>query len=115
MRKITLEQLPLSAEKKFLKVQVYYNPGGMNIFLGSTQKRGFYLSVTPVEIDGNFTKTLAFSGTCALVKESARFSAKQLQEVADSLNGDPIYQKLVDHVMAKNNLQFASEVQATAT
>lgn len=114
-RQITLEQIPLTKPKHFLKTEIYYNLGGMNYFSGNTQERGYYLGVTPVEIDEHFTKTTAFSGTCALLQKSARFSAGKMQEVADKLKSQPIYQQLIDHVKAKNNIKFASEEEVPAT
>lgn len=38
---------------KTLEVKVYYTLGGINYFTGSTSRRGVYVSLTPVEYNGN--------------------------------------------------------------
>jgi hypothetical protein len=52
---------------------------------------------------------LAFSGTKALIEEVKRFSARKLQEAALQATQLPIYRKLLDHVLAKNNIKLADE------
>jgi hypothetical protein len=119
-RAITVEKLPTTKENTFLRMEVYYNEGGMNYFSGQSQKRGYYLSATPVKEEGNFTTVTAFSGTCQLLLEVKRFSQKKLQEVAADAGSQPIYPQLIAHVKSKNSLTLKSEVadaavQATVT
>lgn len=38
-----------SAKVTHLKIELYYDLGGMNYFTGRAENRGYYLSVTPVE------------------------------------------------------------------
>ena len=52
---------------------------------------------------------LAFSGTKALIEEVKRFSARKLQEAALQATQSPIHRKLLDHVLAKNNIKLADE------
>ena len=68
---------------KTIKTEIYYNLGGYN------RKRGYYLSVQPVErtehktADGNayFIETFsAYSGYFMLLCEATRKSAKQEKE-----------------------------------
>ena len=36
-----------------LEIEMYYSPGGQNMFNGMKEPRGYWLSVTPIEIDTN--------------------------------------------------------------
>jgi len=75
-----------------LKIQVYYDKGGMNYYSGGTNKRGYYLSVTPVQIQrqGNnlmIESYTAFSGIKKLILEVERQSpksAEKAKELAES-------------------------------
>ena len=109
-KRIVLEKIPTTKPNTFLRVEVYYEIGGLNYFSGGTRKRGYWLSVTPIEEQGDFTCTTAFSGTCDLLEETKRFSAKRLQEVVNQLSGKSIYQQLISHVKSKNGIVLASEV-----
>jgi hypothetical protein len=53
---------------------------------------------------------LAFSGTKALIEEVKRFSARKLQEAALQATQLAIYRKLLDHVLAKNNIKLADQI-----
>jgi hypothetical protein len=70
----------IEGTSKSLKINVYYNKGGMNYFHGKEERRGYYLSVTPVEIkqcEGyQMESFLAFSGAKRLVLEVKRQSDK---------------------------------------
>lgn len=70
----------IEGTNKSLKVHVFYNKGGMNHFHGKEERRGYYISVTPVEIkqcDGyQMESFLAFSGAKRLVLEVKRQSDK---------------------------------------
>jgi len=71
-RKILLKQLPTTDPDRILEVEVYYDEGGMSYFTGSVNKRGYYLAVQPVKLDGGFRSITAFSGTKALVPPAFR-------------------------------------------
>lgn len=88
-----------------LKIQLYYSKGGMNYFSGTTERRGIYLSVSPVSVfqgNGYTTETYTgFSGVKELVEECARFNPKRfeaMEEPADRVKA------LVEHVCAKNGI-----------
>jgi hypothetical protein len=92
---------------KDLKIELYYHLGGMNYFTGSGEKRGFYLSVTPVErtkYEGGFTgeSYTAFTGTKKLILECSRYSKKSEEQSLKLMENDK--QTLIDHVVSKNNL-----------
>lgn len=105
-RKFLLKQLPTTDPDRILEVEVYYDEGGMSYFTGSVNKRGYYLAVQPVKLDGGFRSITAFSGTKALIEETKRFSAKKLQEVALQALHLPVYRTLLNHVLAKANIRL---------
>lgn len=113
-RKILLKQLPTTDPDRILEVEVYYDEGGMSYFTGGVNKRGYYLAVQPVKLDGGFRSITAFSGTKALVEETKRFSARKLQEVALQAMQSPIYRTLLDHVLAKGNIQLQNGARPCA-
>lgn len=68
-----------------LKIEVYYDKGGMNYFSGRPEERGYYASVSPVKIErrpnGITTEEYgAFSGIKTLVLRVARQSPKAEKE-----------------------------------
>jgi hypothetical protein len=105
------EYIPIESEKAtHLKVQLYYDKGGMNYFTGGTQRRGLYLSVSPVSRSesGVFATEsyTAFTGTKQLIKELKRFSDKALNEAAVEIfaEGNETREKLIKHVCNQNNI-----------
>jgi len=76
-----LEVLPNDKNITHLKVELYYDLGGMNYFSGSVEGRGIKLSICPVQrserengiVVESYT---AFSGFKKLLKEMARFNQK---------------------------------------
>lgn len=64
----------------FIDVDVYYKLGGMNYFTGNVEKRGLYLSASPVKRQNGTTTYTAFSGVGTCVKELKRFSRKAFEE-----------------------------------
>jgi hypothetical protein len=108
-RRIIIHSLPTTELNRFVEVEVYYDEGGMSFLSGGFNKRGYYLAVQPVKREGNCKSMLAFSGTKALIEEVKRFSARKLQEAAIQATQLPIYRKLLDHVLAKNNIKLTDQ------
>ena len=77
------EQLP--EQNEFLRTEVYYSEGGANYFSGSSNARGYYVSVKPIKIESGCVSFMLFSGCKKLVLESKRFSAKTLEAVAQKM------------------------------
>jgi hypothetical protein len=103
--------LAVESEKAtHLKISLYYDKGGMNYFTGGTQKRGLYLSISPVSrstSDKFVTESYtAFTGTKQLIKELKRFSDKALNEAAVEIfaEGNETKEKLIKHVCSQNNI-----------
>lgn len=86
-----------------INVEVYYSKGGMNYFTSSVEKRGYYLSVQPITKSSNSVSFTAFTGVKQLVKEVGRFSPKILAEFVVEYE---LMNKLVAHVMEKNNIKI---------
>lgn len=74
---------PIANSAQELKIEVYYNKGGMNYFTSRSEERGYYLSVTPVtrtKGEGYTSESyVGFSGVKKLILPVARQSEKQLQ------------------------------------
>jgi hypothetical protein len=105
-RRIIIRSLPTTELNRFVEVEVYYDAGGRSFLSGEFNKRGYYLAVQPVKREGNCKSMVAFSGTKALIEEVKRFSTRKLQEAALQATQLPNYRKLLDHVLAKNNLKL---------
>lgn len=87
-----------------LKIECYYNKGGMNYFTGSVEKRGYYVSVCPVEIVKSDNGILsvsytAFTGIKKLLFEVNRKSAKSLEKAVTMAKEQE--RELIDYVMNK--------------
>jgi hypothetical protein len=92
----------VEVDEKTYEVEVYYNEGGMNYFAGQVEKRGYYLSVTPVELGDGWKRYTAFSGTKVLLDEVKRFSQKRMSEIAAQfVLNHPTVQNVFQHVLAK--------------
>lgn len=107
-RKILLKQLSTTDPNRVVEVEVYYDEGGLSYFTGGVNKRGYYLAVQPVKMEGGFRSVTAFSGTKALIEETKRFSARKFQEIAAKALQLPVYRTLLDHVLAKGNTRLQS-------
>jgi hypothetical protein len=97
----------IEGSNKELKIEVYYNKGGMNYFSGKVEARGYYLSVSPVERQQQNNSIVieswaAFSGTKVLIKEVTRKSEKAFQEAI--LLAEARIDELRKYVLDKNNL-----------
>jgi hypothetical protein len=102
--------MPLKSGGTHLKVQLYYNKGGMNYFTGRSEARGVYLSVTPVSVskgEGYSSESCtAFSGFKKLLFECARFNAKQFESYVPA---QADIDELVNGVLAENGIELVKE------
>lgn len=110
-----LIRMPEVAEGKatHLKIEVYYAIGGMNYFSSSVEKRGLYLSVSPVsrskhEGIGFSESYTGFSGIKEHVLDMARFNQKKFDSyVVDETQ----LQKLIDYVLVRQNIVLKETIQ----
>lgn len=90
-----------------IKTRIYYHLGGINYFTGNVEKRGYYLSVSPVTVETSgiykIESFTAFSGTKVLLLECNRKSYKKEIE-AQNISSEKM-QELINYVKVKNNIQ----------
>lgn len=84
---------------KTYKIEVFFQKGGYNFFNGREEKRGYYISVIPVERKdcGNgvvMESFVAFSGIKKLLLEVNRQSKKRYETACDMVN-DELIMKLI--------------------
>ena len=106
-RKIRIQDIATTEPNKILRTELIFDSGGMNYFSGSSKLRGYYLSAIPTKIQDGCASFLAFSGTCQLVEEAPRFSLRRLQEHAATIRQKPMYQQMIDFIVAKSKLTLA--------
>ena len=94
-----------NSKANILEVDITYQIGGMNYFSGGSEPRGLYLGCSPIEKGDGWRGFVGFSGTKVFVKDMKRFNAKTLAEYTPS---DEDVQKLIDHVVNKNELVLES-------
>jgi hypothetical protein len=105
MKKRLIKTVQLENSAKVIDVELYYSKGGLNYFSHHQEKRGLYLSVSPVEKGEFFTSYMAYTGTKQCVKEMNRFSQKVFNEYQPD---DNLIQQMIDVVCNSNNLKVKS-------
>ena len=100
-----------------LKIELYYDLGGMNYFTSRAESRGYYLSVKPVErcvFSYGYTseRYTAFTGIRQLVKSVKRKSQKAEKE-AENL-AENLVNELIDYVCGQNGLELLEVENLTA-
>ena len=88
----------------FLEVKVYYDLGGYNYFTSQPKRRGYYLSVSPLQVDDVFVSYQGFSGTCMLLNEVKRQSKKGEEEALRLMPEHE--QQLIDYVCNKHGIKL---------
>lgn len=105
MKKIYLKT---DKENTFIRVENSYNLGGIDFASYGQQSRGYYVHVSPVEIDtsrGYRTESyVAFSGYKALVKPVNRKSKKAEQGVDENLMF--LAKSMIDRVCQEQGLKI---------
>lgn len=93
-----------------LKIELYYNLGGMNYFTNRVENRGYHLSVSPikkVEKNGYISETYtAYSGITQNVKEVKRKSKKAELEAEQIAN--EVLDGLICVVCIRNKLEMCN-------
>ena len=96
-RSIHIKDIPTTGVQ-VLEVELYYEKGGMNYFSAQNNKRGYYLSVTPITKENGCTSFSLFSGIKKYVQEATRFSEKTMKEIAiDPIVLDELVSYVVTH------------------
>lgn len=99
-----IELIATKKEKTFICVKLFYSKGDEFSWSGN-DRRGFYLSIFPIEIDGCWRISTAFSGYKYLIAECKRFS-KKIASAAEK-KVDSVKHKMISDVCQKNNLELA--------
>ena len=101
-----------------IRVETYYSLGGYNYFTYRQERRGYYISVAPVERSEYapgvvMERTTCFSGYKALLKEVSRKSAKAEREAEAA--APQIREELIRRVMQDQGLAYADAAPEART
>ncbi len=95
---------PIEGSNKELKIEVYYDKGGMNYFNSKVEPRGYWLSMRQVNVErqdrGIVIESYGmFSGAKMFLKEVKKQSEKAYREALVLAEGK--IEELRGHVLAK--------------
>jgi len=80
-RTISIAKFATAEKDKYIEVAVVYDKGGPSLS-GEVTKRGYYLHATPKTVRDGMVFVSLFSGCKTLIKETSKFSMKELQILA---------------------------------
>jgi len=87
----------------WLEIEVAYNEGGNQSWSGQNNRRGLYLHVTTVKIEGGFREFTIepgyAGGTKCFLEEMARFSQKKMDEQAAKAMSHPRLAEMIYNVV----------------
>jgi hypothetical protein len=87
--RIVLSRETVKSDKaNTIKTEVYYNKGGINVFSGKNEPRGYWLSVTPVTVEqrngyGVESFIMSMGGYKQFLQEASRFNRGTLEKVVE--------------------------------
>ena len=112
MTNIKTIRLPLAGntnKSTHLEINTYYSLGGVSYATYKNEPRGYYISVTPIELNNSrgytMISTTAFSGVKRCMIECSRQSKKKAEEACNIKREE--YQDMIDYVLEKNGLTLA--------
>ena len=112
MSDVFKERIPctsgIDVECNVLEVKVYYDLGGVSWATGKQNKRGYYLSVSPLQVGGGFVRYQGFSGMYYFLNEVARQSKKG-EELALKLAKES-KKMVIDAVCLKHGIELLEAV-----
>lgn len=95
----------------YIKIETNYDKGGMNVFTYRNVRRGYYLSVIPVNRSTQngvaFESFVAFTGKRMLLKEVSRKSQKA--EIESENLAESMYMDVVNMVCAESGLEIKED------
>lgn len=86
-------------------VDLKYSLGGYSGFSNEKIKRGYYLHVKPIEIEGNSITFKAFSGYKTLIQETTRKSFNGYIKALTTLVNNDNYKNLIKKMITAVGLQ----------
>ena len=112
--------------KPFISLQVKYSKGGMNYATYRTEKRGIYISASPIKIEDTDTPGLvirsymAFSGIKQLVEETKRKNDKRTDALFAEAVEDYKAKRgpawiMVNHILEAGGLKLKEETPVAAS
>lgn len=112
MKNTIIESIPVKANSSgidALEVSAYYSLGGANMCSYRNERRGYYISVTPVKYiprgDCRVIESHPTDGIKMCFIECARQSAKKEQAAMQAKRQD--YQELIDYVLNRTHVELA--------
>jgi len=95
---------PIEGSNKELKIEVYYDKGGMNYFNSKVEPRGYWLSMRQVNVErqdrGIVIESFGLmSGAKIFLKEVKRYSEKTYEDAV--ILAEEKMEELRGHVLAK--------------
>lgn len=118
-QKLLIAKLPTTKPNLFVELEVYYSLGGMNFWNGTNEKRGYWVSVSPITIEEragmvcrSFTIGGGMSGLKGFLEEATRYNARKLESLRAA--AIPHLGKLLAKVIEKTQLVLTAEGQAQA-
>lgn len=92
--------------KKVIEVNVRYSKPDGSYHDSRAEEQGYYGSVVPVEVDGMFRTTTAFSGVKWFIEPAKRFGAKKLEAIHDRIRHEALTGH-TEHSIVQTILQVA--------
>ena len=86
LRYVRKYKIKNNKDANVLKIEIYYDLGGPNLFTYKNEKRGYYFSLTPVKVEGAWESYTAFSGSKTCIEEASRKSKKKFEEVCKRMD-----------------------------
>lgn len=77
--------LPTDQPNKVIEVKVRYSKHDGSYHDPRAESQGYWLNITPVEVDGMFRTTTAYTGVKAFLEPAKRFGAKKLADLLASV------------------------------
>lgn len=90
-----------------LECKVYYSLGGYNNWTGRNEGRGYYMSISPVTIDGMFVSYTAFSGYKQLIVPCQRQGKKAAEKAAEIFTRTA--EEMANSVFPNNGADFTAK------
>ena len=106
-QKITVARLATTKPDTVVVSEVYYSKGGMNVFSGRNDPRGYWLSVGPQEEKDGMVMKTAGSGFRHFLEATSRVSASRMQALAEKAGELPEFKDLLRSALRKNGLELS--------
>ena len=86
-----------------INVEIIYSKGGINIWTGKQERRGYWLHITPCFVENNCKTVMAFSGNKVFLEPAKRFSEKKLDKIIESFDMQK-HIDLLNYILERNGI-----------